>query len=64
MADQISRRVELEDRRRRRAALRGRRIGGRVHLAGLQRAGAVDDPDVILRVDRNTDCLTKNPLIG
>src|SRR5205823_14528013 len=63
MADQRAGRIELENRRRRRTALRRRRVGRRVHFARLERAGAMDDPDVILRVDRDADRLAEDPLV-
>ena len=63
VADQIAGLIELEHRRRRRAALRGRRIRGRVHFARLERAGAMNDPDVILRVDRDADRLAEDPVV-
>ena len=63
VADQIAGGVELENRRRRRAALRGRRIGRRVHLARLERAGAMDDPDVVLGIDGHADRLAENPFV-
>src|SRR5207248_1129119 len=55
VSDEGAGRVELQDRRRRRAALRGRRRRRRVQLAGFQGAGAMDDPYVILGVDRDAD---------
>jgi hypothetical protein len=63
VADQVSGGIELEDRRRRRAALGGGRIGRRVDLARLERTGAVDDPHVVLRVHRDADRLAENPLV-
>src|SRR5207248_3495126 len=63
VADQVAGGVELENRRRRSAALRGRRRGRGVDLAGLEGSRAMDDPHVILCVDRNADRLTENPFV-
>jgi hypothetical protein len=63
VADQIAGCVELENRRRRGAALRRRRVRRRMHFARLERAGAMNDPDMILRVDGDADRLTENPLV-
>ena len=41
-------------------------VGGVVvacRFAGLERAGAMDDPDVILRVDRHADRLAEHPFV-
>jgi hypothetical protein len=64
MADQIAGGIELEDGRRRSAALRDRRGGRRVDLARFERAGAMDDPDVVARVHGDADGLPENPLVG
>src|SRR5262249_44611964 len=64
VADQVALAVELEHRRRRGAAHRGLRRGGRVLLAGLERAGAMADPDVIARVHRHADRLSEDPVVG
>src|SRR5262249_4478771 len=63
MADQVAFKIELEDRVRGRATLGGRRFRSRVQLAGFERAGAVNDPDVILGVDRYADSLSENPMV-
>ena len=64
MADEIAGRVEFENRWCRRAALRGRWSRRRVDFARFERSGAVNDPDVILRVDRDANGLAENPVIG
>ena len=65
VADQIARLIELEHGRRGRAALRDRRrIGVACTSPGFERAGAMNDPDVILRIDRYADRLAEDPMIG
>ena len=63
---QVAGLIELEDRRRRNAALLRRlRIGRRAHLRPLVQghAAAVDDPDVILRIDRHADRRAEQPVV-
>jgi len=48
-----ARSIELSDLRIRRG----------VHLARLERTGPVNDPDMILRVDRHADRRAQNPVI-
>ncbi len=58
--------IELEHRRRRKTALvGGRRVRGRAHLRSrVERVGAaVDDPDVVLRVDRDAGDRAEEPVI-
>ncbi len=62
--DQVSLLIELQNRRRRRAALRDGWIGGGVLLAGFEGTDAVNDPDMTLQVGRNTDRLAENPVVG
>src|SRR4029078_1269543 len=47
----------------RRADLRVRRRRRGWALRGLERARAMDDPDVLLRVDGHADRLSENPLV-
>ena len=61
--DEIALFVELENRRRRHAALRGGRIRGGVIFHSFERSAAVNDPDVILGVDRNADGHAQQPMI-
>ena len=63
VADQVARLIELENRRRRSAALRGGRIGGGMQLARFQRAGPMNDPDMVLRIDGDADGLSQNPVV-
>ena len=66
MADEVARRVELEDRRRRHAALVGGfRVGRRADLGARRHrvVAAVHDPDVILRVDGDAGDRSEQPVI-
>src|SRR5262245_4541314 len=56
--------IEHEHRRRGHAAFRARRIGRRSLLVVDERAGAVDNPDTPLAVNRNAGDLAPDPLIG
>ena len=57
--------VELDDRRRRQTAIGRRRVGRRVDFLSVERArAAVNDPDVILRIDADADDVPKQPVVG
>src|SRR5262249_58406405 len=62
VTEQVARLIELENRRRLLAALAGALVGRR--FDGVERIGAVDDPDVILCVDADADRLTEIPAVG
>src|SRR5439155_17833861 len=61
--DQIAFLIELQNRGRRSAALRNWRIRCRVYFTGFERPCAVNDPDMILSIDRHADRLTHNPMV-
>ncbi len=63
-AHEIARGIEFEHRRRRLAALRRGRIRGRVDLFLLERRAAMNDVDVILRVDADADRVAKQPVVA
>ena len=67
MADEITRLIEFEDRRRRHAAfvsgLRRRRRAD-LRARGHRVVAAVHDPDVILRVDGNAGDGSEQPVVG
>jgi hypothetical protein len=63
MAEEISGLIELENRRRGGAALRGGRVGGGVDLARFERPRAVNNPDVVFRVGRDADGCAQNPVV-
>ena len=46
------------------AAFGGRRILHRPHLVGGQGAGPLNDPDIVLAVDRDARDLAQNPVVG
>jgi hypothetical protein len=52
MPDQVAFLIELQNRRRRRAALRDGRSGGGVLFAGFERTDAMNDPDMACGVGR------------
>ena len=57
--------VELEHGRRSHAAVdRHRRIGLGLDLAGVERGGAVHNPDVVAFVDRDADGRPDDPVVG
>src|SRR5580658_8362549 len=55
--------IELENRRRRYAAFGRRRAGRRVHLARLERARPVNNPNMVFRIGRYADRCTQNPVV-
>src|SRR5204863_9061828 len=63
MPDQIAILVELENGWRRSAALCSGRVGGGVYFSRFERAGSMDDPDVILRIDRYANGLAEDPVV-
>ena len=63
VSDEAAILVELQDRGRGRAALSRRRVRRRMQFAGFERARPVNDPDVILGIDRHSDCLAENPVV-
>jgi hypothetical protein len=63
MADQIAFLIEFEHGRGGGAALRNLWTGGGVLFAGLERAAAMDNPDVVVRIDRDADGLAKQPVV-
>src|SRR5438093_1146548 len=64
-AQKVAGLIELEHGRRAFAAFTGRWIELRAALVGVQRGGAaMDDPDVILGVDRHADRRAEQPVIG
>jgi hypothetical protein len=64
ISQQVSFLVEFQDRRRGRAALGLRRILGRAFFVVEQGRGAMDDPDVIVAIDRNARDLPEDPIAG
>src|SRR3972149_4056605 len=63
-AHDVALRIELEHRRRRRAAVGPGRV---LHLTGLalgQRTGAVGEPDVVALVDGDAGDLAEDPVVG
>ena len=61
----VALRVELEHRRRRHAAVdRHLRVGRRLDLPGVERGGAVHDPDVVAVVHRYAYGRTNHPVVG
>ena len=64
MSDEVAGLIELQHRRRRRAALRDWRIRGGVQFTRFERSGAMNDPDMVLRVHRNADGLAHDPVVG
>ena len=56
--------IELENRRRGQAAFRRGRIGRGIVLFGFERTRAVNDPDVVLCIDRNADRLPSTQWFG
>src|SRR3954447_15925026 len=56
--------VEFENRRRRRAALRRRRMERQGLLVLGERARSLQDPDVIVGVDRDPAHLAEDPVVG
>ena len=64
MPDQIAIFVEFENRRRGLAALRSRRIGLHVGFFRIQRPAAVDNPNMVLGVNRHADSHAEQPVVG
>ena len=61
----VALRVELEHRRRRHAAVdRHLRVGRRLDLPGVERGGAVHDPDVVAVVHRYAYGRPDHPVVG
>src|SRR4029434_9240604 len=58
MVKQVSGLVEFENRRRRNAALRAGRIRRRIDFLFFQRSATMNNPHMILRVDRHADGVT------
>ena len=64
MAEQVAGLIELEDRRRARAAqLRGLLLDALL-VVGERRRAAMDDPDVIVGIHPDADRLSEHPVIG
>src|SRR5215467_4362136 len=61
--DEITFLIELENRRSRRAALSNLRLRRRMQLTSFERSRAMNNPDVILRINRHADGLTLQPMI-
>ncbi len=59
--DHITGRIEFQNIRRGGAAIGF--TAGCIGLHTLQRTRAMDDPDIIMRIDRNTDGLTDSPVM-
>src|SRR5690606_28359736 len=62
--DEVALRVELEDRRRRQAALSRGRVLRRAQLRARVAVAAVDDEDVVARVHAHADRGTQDPVVG
>ena len=58
------RRVEFHDRRRGHAAFRPRRVLRRALLVLGQRTRPMNDPDMVLRIDRDAADLAHDPVVG
>ncbi len=63
-ADEVAVGIELEDRRRRRAAFADRREHAGLRLSIVQRRARMDDPNVVARIDRDADRRPDDPVIG
>ncbi len=63
MAKQVARLIKLQNRRRRAAAHGDGRIRRGVALARFERALAVNDPDVVLRIHGHADGHSHEPMI-
>jgi hypothetical protein len=55
---------KFEHRRRRRAALAGRRVERRGFFIRRQRLRPLDDPDVVVSVNGHARCLPHDPVVG
>jgi hypothetical protein len=64
VADDLAGGIELEHGRRLHAAGGGRRVLAGGGFVRAEQVVAVDDPHVILRIDRETDDLTQHPMVG
>ena len=62
--DEIALLIELRNGWSRKAAFRGRRILSRLDFLGVERAGAMDNPDVVVGIDRYADRLAEQPVVG
>jgi hypothetical protein len=62
--DQIALLIELQNGRSGEAAFRRPRILSRVDFLGVERAGAMDDPDMVVGIDRYADRLAQQPVVG
>lgn len=64
MADQVASGIELKDRGRGCATLRLRRLGSCILFFCFERAFAVDDPDMIVGIDTESNNSADDPMIG
>jgi len=64
MTDEIAGLVKLKHGRGGGTALRDAGRGGGMQFTDFERAPAMNDPDVILRVDRDANGLAHDPVIG
>jgi len=62
--EQISFAIKFHHRRSRPAAFGGRWIERQRLLIIRKRAGTLNDPDMVLRIDRNARCLAHYPVVG
>ena len=62
--EQVAVGVELENRRRRVAALGQRRVLRQARLVGVEAAGALDEPDMVVHVHRDPGDFPDQPVVG
>src|SRR5260370_9282503 len=63
MPDEVALLVELQNRRSRKAPLRGGWLRVGVNFHGFERSSAMNDPNVVLGVHRNTHGRTDDPMV-